>query len=333
MIRKKRDAGYYQGSNTEGEDSRAGPKPKKTQISSRDPPFKDEHEMAQKRPRNAGALRKPINDTHDARIVHTWKKAMDAVGFIEGPCCTGTGFRVGKDKILTAYHVAEGITRKEKHSEPDRSLLETDDVCIKFNFLKGSDNLPTFYFEDELWGDKEMDFAVLQLRVKDKTTGACYPEGIKRFKHASPKNTFALLGHPDGKPMQWDPNVRILESNEGEKRLKEMKTYWSSKPIGQKWGYPDSREERNVLFDCWVQHGASGSPGIEMASDGEPACSLMLIHGYPDFVFDKEKYQVVSDDHPYMIEQGVTMEAIANKLSKLGKAHKKVKEEIFADNF
>ncbi|XP_033758811.1 uncharacterized protein LOC117341087 isoform X2 [Pecten maximus] len=311
MIRKKRDAGYYQGSNTEGEDSRAGPKPKK----------------------NAGALRKPINDTHDARIVHTWKKAMDAVGFIEGPCCTGTGFRVGKDKILTAYHVAEGITRKEKHSEPDRSLLETDDVCIKFNFLKGSDNLPTFYFEDELWGDKEMDFAVLQLRVKDKTTGACYPEGIKRFKHASPKNTFALLGHPDGKPMQWDPNVRILESNEGEKRLKEMKTYWSSKPIGQKWGYPDSREERNVLFDCWVQHGASGSPGIEMASDGEPACSLMLIHGYPDFVFDKEKYQVVSDDHPYMIEQGVTMEAIANKLSKLGKAHKKVKEEIFADNF
>ncbi|XP_021353460.1 uncharacterized protein LOC110450318 [Mizuhopecten yessoensis] len=177
-----------------------------------------------------------------------------------------------------------------------------------------------------------MDFAILQLRNKDKTEESSYPEAITHFKPVYPEHTFALLGHPDGKPMQLDPKVHIFDpdSDQGKRRLKEMKQ-WGRKQ-GKKSAYDNILDKNKVLFDCWVQHGASGSPGIEMGSDGEPVCSLMLIHGYPNFVFD-DKHKRKEEDHPFMIEQGVTMQAIAATLNLMGSDAKATKREIFADNF
>ncbi|OWF35967.1 hypothetical protein KP79_PYT22389 [Mizuhopecten yessoensis] len=291
-----------------------------------------------RRKENAGNLRKEHDDTHNASIVHTWQTAMNAVGFIQGPVFSGTGFRVGEDMIMTAYHVVEDITKTHKNDKPDLSKLGTDNVFITFNYLEADNSTKVrktrkFYFKEQRFShDKEMDFAILQLRNKDNNEESSYPKAITRFKPVYPEQTFALLGHPDRKPMQLDPKVHIFDpkSDQGKRRLEKMKKWGRKK--GKKSAYEKILDERKVLFDCWVQHGASGSPGIEMGSDGEPVCSLMLIHGYPNFVFDDE-YKRKEKDHPYMIEQGVTMQAIATQLNGMGSDARKMKQEIFADVF
>ncbi|XP_021353459.1 uncharacterized protein LOC110450317 isoform X2 [Mizuhopecten yessoensis] len=285
------------------------------------------------RKENAGNLRKEFDDMQNARIVYTWQTAMNAVGFIQGPVAQGTGFRVGKDKIMTAYKVVEDITKIHKGAKPDLSNLGQNNVFITFNFIEANDSKNTrkFYITECLFHDKEMDFAILQLRNKDKTEDSSYPKAITHFKPVYPDQTFALLSHHHGKPLQLEPKVHIFDtkSDQGKRRLEEMKQ-WGRKQ-GKKSAYENILDKNKVLFDCWTRYGGSGSPGIEMGLDGEPVCSLMLLRGFPDFVYS-EGYHSKKEYHPYMVEQGVTMEAIAAALNRMGSEEKALKREIFGDN-
>ncbi|OWF50502.1 hypothetical protein KP79_PYT00857 [Mizuhopecten yessoensis] len=293
----------------------------------------DDGSESNQRKENAGNLRKEHDDTHDAQIVYTWQTAMNAVGFIQGPVARGTGFRVGKDKIMTAYHVVEDITKIHKGAKPDLSNLGQNNVFITFNFIEANDSKNTrkFYITECLFHDKEMDFAILQLRNKDKTEDSSYPKAITHFKPVYPDQTFALLSHHHGKPLQLEPKVHIFDtkSDQGKRRLEEMKQ-WGRKQ-GKKSAYENILDKNKVLFDCWTRYGGSGSPGIEMGLDGEPVCSLMLLRGFPDFVYS-EGYHSKKEYHPYMVEQGVTMEAIAAALNRMGSEEKALKREIFGDN-
>ncbi|XP_033729179.1 uncharacterized protein LOC117318292, partial [Pecten maximus] len=79
----------------------------------------DEPSNTPKRPKaeedDSHQFRKEMDNTHDARIIDVWGRARQSVGLIKGPNESGgTGFRVGTDYIMTAYHVAADITKQHK---------------------------------------------------------------------------------------------------------------------------------------------------------------------------------------------------------------------------
>ncbi|OWF42857.1 hypothetical protein KP79_PYT01999 [Mizuhopecten yessoensis] len=268
-------------------------------------------------------FRKQMDNTHDARIIDVWTRARHAVGRIRGPLYTGTGIRVGTKYILTAYHVAADITKQNKSDDVDWSKLDSKQVWIEFHFPKNS-AIDKFYFEPELIaGDRHLDFAFLEL----KPVAFEIPKPITKFGKPDNSQLFALLGHP-AKPkseiMQFDSNIKLFDLKNSERRE------YMIKDDKEKSGYEGIRDEGKVLFDCWVQRGASGSPGIVMGNDDEePICTLMLVRGFPKQAFPE------NGDFPHekMIEQGVTMEAIAKKICSMGKSAKILKIDIFGDHF
>ncbi|XP_021371314.1 uncharacterized protein LOC110461906 isoform X2 [Mizuhopecten yessoensis] len=271
-------------------------------------------------------FRKQMDNTHDARIIDVWTRARHAVGRIRGSLSTGTGIRVGTKYILTAYHVAADITKQNKSDEVDWSKLDSEQVWIEFHFPKNSAS-HKFYFEPELIaGDQDLDFALLEL----KPASFEIPKPLAKFRKPDNSQLFALLGHP-AKPnseiMQFDSNIELfdLDADENSNRRGYM-----MKDDKENSGYEGIRDKRKVLFDCWVQHGASGSPGIVMRNDDEePICTLMLVRGFPEQAFSEN-----SDiPHDKMIEQGVTMEAIAKKIDSMGKSAKSLKIDIFGEHF
>ncbi|XP_060063731.1 uncharacterized protein LOC132544176 [Ylistrum balloti] len=272
-------------------------------------------------------FRKNMDNTHDARILDVWMRARNAVGHIKGPRKSGgTGFRVGKNYIMTAYHVAEDLTKRYKSDDEDWSKLDSREVSIEFQFPE--DNVKKFHFEPDLiYGLKEQDIAILQLKDNSEP----FPDPIRRFGKIDYHESFALLGFPckpNNEIMQFDSDIKLfnLDSDAKEDRVRREKMLKDD--IVQD-GYEGIDNKEKVLFDCWVQHGASGSPGIVMSEDVEPVCTLMLIRGYPTYAFSGN----ISVPYEEMIEQGVKMEAIANLLGRGGKRYKELRNEIFGDSF
>ncbi|XP_033759254.1 uncharacterized protein LOC117341489 [Pecten maximus] len=79
-------------------------------------------------------FRKEMDNTHDARIIDVWGRARRSVGLIKGPVSGGTGFRVGTDYIMTAYHVAADITKQHKSDKENWAHLGKENVWIEFKF-------------------------------------------------------------------------------------------------------------------------------------------------------------------------------------------------------
>ncbi|OWF47904.1 uncharacterized protein LOC110453769 [Mizuhopecten yessoensis] len=266
-----------------------------------------------------------MDNTHDARIIDVWTRARNAVGRIRGPQYTGTGIRVGTKYILTAYHVAKDITKENIGDTEDWSKLGSKHVWIEFHFPKT--NGEQFHFKPERpVYDEKLDFAILELDSGESEI----PQPIRKFGKPDYKQVFALLGHPtkpNSEIMQFDSNIELfdLDADKNSNRRGYMIANDEVKP-----GYEGIWDKGKVLFDCWVQHAASGSPGIVMGNnDEEPICTLMLARGFPVQAFSEG----VNTQHEEMIEQGVTMEEIANKINSLGNSAKRLKIDIFGENF
>ncbi|XP_021339862.1 uncharacterized protein LOC110441084 [Mizuhopecten yessoensis] len=287
-------------------------------------------ELRNEKKRNGGEdrtyqFRKQIDNTHDARIIDVWTRARNAVGRIKGPLYTGTGIRVGSKYILTAYHVAKDITKENTSDTEDWSKLGSEHVWIEFHFPKKIAEKFRFIPERPVY-DEKLDFAILELQPGQ----SAIPQPIRKFGKPDYSQSFALLGHP-GKPkseiMQFDSDIELFDLN-ADKNSSRRGYMIANDQV--KTGYEEIRDQGKVLFDCWVQHGASGSPGIVMGNaDEEPICTLMLVRGFPSQAFSEN----VDVPHEQMIEQGVTMEAIANKTNSLGESAKRLKIDIFGKNF
>ncbi|XP_021339880.1 uncharacterized protein LOC110441101 [Mizuhopecten yessoensis] len=271
-------------------------------------------------------LRKEMDNTHDARIIDVWTRARNAVGRITGPRSTGTGIRVGSKYILTAYHVAKDITKENRGDTEDWSKLGSNHVWIEFHFPKKTTVEKIHFKPERPVYDEKLDFAILELQPGQ----SAIPQPIRKFGKPDYSQSFALLGHP-GKPkseiMQFDSDIELFDLNAG--KNSNRRGYMIANDQ-EKSGYKGIRDQGKVLFDCWVQRGASGSPGIVMGNDDEePICTLMLVRGFPSQAFSEN----VDVPHEQMIEQGVTMEAIANKTNSLGESAKRLKIDIFGENF
>lgn len=82
-----------------------------------------------------------------------------------------------------------------------------------------------------------------------------------------------------------------------------------------------------LLFSCASSKGASGSPGIQITANGQIVVVTMLLHGYPDFFYDKD-CELLKANWPkeYTIEQGVNF---ASVFAKMKKNNSSLSDEIF----
>ncbi|XP_069115263.1 uncharacterized protein [Argopecten irradians] len=274
---------------------------------------------------NSHQFRKQVDNTHDARILDVWLRARESIGHIQGRK-GGTGFRVGEDYIMTAYHVAAGLAKEHDSDDEDWSLLDAEDVFIEFKFPKQYVG-EKFQLQPELiQGDEKLDYAILKLKPRE-THQLQIPKPFTRFKKIYDEQ-FSLFGFPekpDDKIMQFDSDIVLFNLYADDNASR--RGYMMEDNGNVKRGYAGIGDEGKVLFDCWVQHGASGAPGIVVGKDfEEPVCTLMLLCGFPVHAF-----QGVNVPKNEMIEQGITMEHIAKDIGR--RNGKELKRKIFGDCF
>ncbi|XP_033759253.1 uncharacterized protein LOC117341487 isoform X2 [Pecten maximus] len=291
----------------------------------------DEPSNTPKRPKaeedDSHQFRKKTDNTHDARIIDVWARARQSVGLIKGPVSGGTGFRVGTFYIMTAYHVAADITKQHKSDKENWAYLGDKNVWIEFKFPEKYVG-KKFHFEPELiTGSKELDYAILELnQAHTDESDLEIPEPIRKFQKIHYEELFAMLGFPQANNgiMQFDSDIMLFDLAVNSDRRNLMIENGEAKPE-----YTGICDEEKVLFDCWVQWGASGSPGIVMGNDGkEPVCTLMLLRGYPNEISSGARVP-----REEMIEQGIKMETIADELSRNGESGQDLKKDIFGDCF
>ncbi|XP_069115264.1 uncharacterized protein [Argopecten irradians] len=281
---------------------------------------------------NSHQFRKQTDNTHDARIIDVWFRARESIGHIQGTksgeTCGGTGFRVGKDYIMTAYHVAANLAKEHDSDDEDWSLLDAEDVFIEFKFPKQYVG-EQFQFKPKLiLGDKKLDYAILKLKPRTMHQLEI-PKPFTKFQKIHYDELFSLLGFPqipNDQIMQFDSDIVLFDLYA--KDNANRRGYMMEDNGKAKQGYKGIRGEGKVLFDCWVQHGASGAPGIVVGKNfEEPVCTLMLSRGFPVYAFTKG----VNVPRNEMIEQGITMEHIAKDIGR--KSGKELKRKIFGNCF
>eukprot|EP00105_Crassostrea_gigas_P028583 XP_011450277.1 PREDICTED: uncharacterized protein LOC105344256 isoform X1 [Crassostrea gigas] len=268
-------------------------------------------EKVPEKPVNVPVSSKPVEEKKQPIPVEDLEKLMglkSAVGMIYGYQQTGTAFRVGVDKIITAWHVVRAI----------RAVGELGDhaVFVDFNYEKDfqPDHLLRFPLKpDVLYHNEKLDIAVLQ--IKENLYGTTFPKPLENFvnftRQIHEKYSIYLIGHTgagkksvDHVLKYWDPLSH---------RIKELYE-WCEEEFVLKhgFGYTGIGDETRLHFQCMFRHGASGCPGFIVPPGGEARVVTVLLRGFPDFYYfdnftDEERERVPTEK---LIQQGSNIDAI-----------------------
>jgi V8-like Glu-specific endopeptidase len=170
-----------------------------------------------------------------------------------GAAC-GTGFLVGKDLILTAYHVVEPLIEWEKRRDDNKTWARSEDVRLRFDYAKREGEAAVHegtifkldamkwdvvlspysqadYTTDKLPAAGELDFALVRVAGApgdQPVGGKGGPGAVKRGwldLSAQPswpvKDTaMYILQHPHGKPLKMAPPDRIIGLNGNKTRVR-----------------------------------------------------------------------------------------------------------------
>lgn len=254
---------------------------------------------------------KPVEEKKQPIPVDDLEKLLrlkSAVGMIYGYGQTGTAFRVGADKIITAWHVVRAISHVGK--------LGDHAVFVDFDYEKDfqPDHYSRFPLEPEvLYYNERLDIAVLQ--IKENLYGTTFPKPLENFvnftRQIHEKNSIYLIGHTgagkkcvDHVLKYWDPLSH---------RIKDLYE-WCEEEFNLKhgFGYTGIGDETRLHFQCMFRHGASGCPGFIVPPGGEAKVVTVLLRGFPDFYYfdnftDEERERVPTEK---LIQQGSNIDAI-----------------------
>ncbi|XP_062581687.1 uncharacterized protein LOC134243453 [Saccostrea cucullata] len=248
-----------------------------------------------------------------------------SVGCLHSPLLISTVFRVGTASVMSVAHHVMQITETQGRNEfaPHNSdRLLADNVYVEF---KGSrkDANKLFYIRGIQYLDPRKDVCVLELFVDDPSN---LPPPFREFclPTADSILTFIGFGHPGHNYKAFEPKVTVL--HRGSKRVQNS-VEWvrkhhvdlknilqlNGKPV--EWvdnAYSMLENEGVVGLNCFMQHGASGAPGITMTNRGL-AVAVMLQGGLPKFFMDIGHYidQIPLEQR---IEYGITMDIICRDL-------------------
>lgn len=190
------------------------------------------------------------------------------------------------------------------------AALENNTVYVDFEYLEHNNTRGTkkFYLTSNVaFKNRVLDVAVIEL----KRGTSNFPPAFHTFSKALPNKTFTLVGHPFGEVKQLNETEGLCEINEQNRRAL---VDWSRHTAGID-GFAGIEVRERILFHCSFEKGASGSPGVAVV-DGRAVVVTMLLHGYPDWVYDPAcdpavKNQATNDRR---IEQGVNMLELYNTM-------------------
>ncbi|XP_078316795.1 uncharacterized protein LOC111119416 isoform X4 [Crassostrea virginica] len=271
-------------------------------------------------------FKRVVDSTLTAEVWENLYKCSQSVGCLHSPFQTSTVFRVGSRSVMSvAHHVLKIIDCSDSSSDYrqiEHSRLQDENIFIEF---KGSSKEANrlFYVHEILYLDEVKDVCIMKLLDTDPSS---LPPPFTEFGLPTVDSIVTLIGfgHPNHIYKTFEPKVRVLDwkSKRVEKSVEWVRSNYvqiknilqfTGKPV--EWvdiAYSILQSEGIVGLNCFMQHGASGAPGIAMTTRGL-ALVVMLQGGLPKFFNDIGHYaeQIPLEQR---IEYGITMDIIRQDL-------------------
>ncbi|KAL3854536.1 hypothetical protein ACJMK2_013801 [Sinanodonta woodiana] len=263
-----------------------------------------------------GKLKADIDQT-EAMFTHKMLAELaKSVGIIQTYCGSGTGFRVGPNYVMTARHVVEKIMGKNprlQHHQPQSfAQYQLCDIHAHINFCYERNNLPSdpnhiYFFEPEIeYESVDLDTVILKLKPNTME----YPPALTKFDDGSrfiqDKSVGYFIGHSQSLIKKTDKYQIVTLTQSDIDKAKE----WSMKRENLN-GYDGIENQQRILFHCSFEKGASGSPGFWFNQcDGEAYVELMLVCGYPTWIYDKYQGNTIGIPNSCLVEQGISMKSV-----------------------
>ncbi|VDI50676.1 Hypothetical predicted protein [Mytilus galloprovincialis] len=246
----------------------------------------------------------------DKDLMRNWRiiaEASRSVGFIRDPNCTGTGFRVGSKYFATARHVVFNMTAT--NDIIDIKKLRSRDCYVEFEYMspnqkQNPENL--FHFTDIVYENADLDVIILQLSGEHNKS---FPPPISMISEIHKDSLVYIISHPNGLPQMSDPKIQLYELKKDD--VKNSKEWAASKGIDVRNEYSDIENKDKILFHCASKHGASGALGIMVDKrSNEPHGVLMLLRGYPNFLYENISFTDADKTNFLIVEQGVLLSSV-----------------------
>ncbi|XP_052230152.1 uncharacterized protein LOC127844162 isoform X2 [Dreissena polymorpha] len=249
-----------------------------------------------------GQLKKPFDDTMTQRMMGIYIRCMESVGPIMTHSRTcGTGFRVGSNYIMTAWHVITSILDPTQTGQLNGQNLQ--EAYISFSDPPTAPNVIIFTFKCIAYFHKDLDIAILEISDANQRLPvklSLRKEDIPHLKHLS----LIGFGHPKNPGKHFEYRCPIVyQQNQAsltafvQKHRQDIINHldvtfvghWQSKGIDPgavvDRGYQDA--DNKLLIHCFMEQGASGSPILACvdAAAGIVEVVGVLTHCIPDYFF------------------------------------------------
>ncbi|XP_052091079.1 uncharacterized protein LOC127727977 isoform X2 [Mytilus californianus] len=235
-----------------------------------------------------------------------------SVGYFHGPIKTGTCWRVGEDKIITAAHVVYDNIWNTVLDIPYEA--ELDNIKVDFDYI--SEKSPVFFKVEPriLFKDESLDVAVLRLIPDNRKP---FPPPLKKFYRLNPKKDedkhIYLISHNKGIKKEVNSGIGIW--NPTEKRMEDLERFCQK--YGQQNGYIELDRKDRLVIQCEFVGGASGSPGIVIFNNVAHVV-FVYIRGFPSFYHRKQFPEEERRKFPRdkLLQQGVNIGNLYDAMSK-----------------
>ncbi|XP_053381500.1 uncharacterized protein LOC123557284 [Mercenaria mercenaria] len=282
-----------------------------------------------------------VQSVFTSSVLCDCSKWIGQIVFPRGSC---TCFRVGTNYIMTALHSVKKIidnsveylpVQEDSSQNGDGHLCHLSDhnIFVDFNFLTENQPRPErnkFHFkhirrvEDIPFEDEETDTIVLELENEPNKR---LPMQFTNFGIPVLDKTFHLITHSNGRPKEFDKVYKMVDINapqtfddinflnQESRRFLAEKGKCADRHPCEIRPYDILANHNRMLFHCASNKGASGSPGVQVTSSGRVVVVTMLLHGYPDWYYDRECEDIKAGwPEQYTIEQGVNFASVYVKM-------------------
>ncbi|XP_053375266.1 antiviral innate immune response receptor RIG-I-like isoform X2 [Mercenaria mercenaria] len=231
-------------------------------------------------------LKKSQDDTLSESMLKRLYEQMQSVGIFIAKQAVGTVFRVGSKYLMTAHHVVKG-------------LVMDDSVYVTFHEYALAHQKEVYRIEKVIFLNQDLDVAVLELANSDSTLPPKMQLSKDDVDILNVKEVSLIgYGHPGKSYIKHlDPRCKLISAQshrflEAHTWLDQNITYIKNavSKLGQDpaivdKGYGCYADNNKIIFDCFMQQGASGSPALTYNNYGQVKVAGILTHGLPEFYF------------------------------------------------
>ncbi|VDI48070.1 Hypothetical predicted protein [Mytilus galloprovincialis] len=240
---------------------------------------------------------------HSVEAMKILSDVAKSVGHIIGPKESGTCWRVGNDKIITAAHVVVDNIWDDMNGILFEPLL--GQFRVDFDYISQQSSSQFKVIPKVLLIDKSLDVAVLQLKPDEKKP---FPPPLKMFHVLNSEKDgdkqIYLISHNQSKKKEVNSGIGIWKPTE--KRLLDLEKFCQQ--YGEENGYIGLERKDRLVIQCDFVGGASGSPGIVILNNVAYVV-LVYIRGFPSFyhneLFSEEQKRTFPRDK--LFQHGVNI--------------------------